>query len=84
MTDTPQTHDEFYSLIHDYLLGTNQQQLAGHLDTLWQELMNLRSNVSEEPKLIEAEATTDDEPYTEPYTTSFDDGVGGWGYKKVA
>ena len=40
-------HAEGYNKIHDYLLENGQQELAGHLDGLWQEagrLQQLASN----------------------------------------
>ena len=35
---------EQYQKIHSYLLDNGQQELAGHLDGLWNELLELRSD----------------------------------------
>lgn len=39
---------EQYEKVHAYLLDNNQQELAGHLDGLWQELASLRANRDEQ------------------------------------
>lgn len=35
---------EQYQKVHQYLLDNGQQELAGHLDGLWNELLELRSD----------------------------------------
>lgn len=41
------TSEDQYKKVHGYLLENGQQELAGHLDTLWQEVTDLRSRVEQ-------------------------------------
>jgi hypothetical protein len=50
----------FYSKIHEYLLSQGQQELAGHLDTIWQELSQARQALSSQPEASSEQASNNE------------------------
>lgn len=51
-----------YESIHTYLLTHGQQELAGHLDNLWQEVLEYRPTESDVTPLEEGQTPEPNKP----------------------